>query len=95
MTFERVGAVVLADGAVPGPGGASRRAPTRRAIQQRFGDLGTPLYQVSFAVLDLETTGLSASRDRITEVGAVKVRCGELLGEFHCVVAPASRSRRR
>ena len=46
------------------------------AIQGRLDDLGTPLLDVEFVVLDLETTGGSPANDRITEVGAVKVRGG-------------------
>jgi DNA polymerase III subunit epsilon len=58
------------------------------AVQGRLDDLGTPLAQVEFVVLDLETTGGSPANDRITEVGAVKVRGGELLGSFHTLVDP-------
>lgn len=43
---------------------------------------------MTFVVLDLETTGLSPDRDRITEFGAVKVRGGDRLGEFQCLVRP-------
>jgi DNA polymerase-3 subunit epsilon len=58
------------------------------AIQGRLDDLGTPLLDVEFVVLDLETTGGSPAHDRITEVGAVKVRGGEILGTFHTLVNP-------
>jgi DNA polymerase-3 subunit epsilon len=58
------------------------------AIQQRFEDLGTPLIDVEFVVLDFETTGGSAANDRITEVGAVKVRGGEVLGTFQTLIDP-------
>jgi DNA polymerase-3 subunit epsilon len=58
------------------------------AIQGRLDDLGTPLLNVEFVVLDLETTGGSPANDRITEVGAVKVRGGEVLGTFHTLVDP-------
>src|SRR5919109_3452461 len=58
------------------------------AIQARLDDLGTPLAHVEFVVLDLETTGGSPTGDRITEVGAVKVRGGEVLGTFHTLVDP-------
>lgn len=57
-------------------------------VQPSFEELGTPLWEVTFVVIDLETTGLDPRRDRITEVGAVKVRGGERLGEFHALVAP-------
>jgi DNA polymerase-3 subunit epsilon len=59
-----------------------------RAIQQSLEDLGTPLVDVEFVVLDLETTGGSPVHDRITEVGAVKVRGGEVIGSFHTLVHP-------
>jgi DNA polymerase-3 subunit epsilon len=58
------------------------------AIQGRLDDLGAPLLDVQFVVLDLETTGGSPANDRITEVGAVKVRGGEVLGTFHTLVDP-------
>jgi DNA polymerase-3 subunit epsilon len=41
-------------------------------------------------VLDLETTGGSANTDAITEIGAVKVRGGELLGELATLVDPGT-----
>ena len=57
------------------------------AVQASFDDLGTHLSQVTFCVVDLETTG-GAETDMITEVGAVKVRGGEVLGEFQTLVNP-------
>jgi DNA polymerase III subunit epsilon len=59
-----------------------------RAVQQSLDDLGAPLIDVEFAVLDLETTGGSPATDRITEVGVVKVRGGEVTGTFHTLVNP-------
>lgn len=55
--------------------------------QPSFEDLGRPLSGVTFCVVDLETTG-SAAEDTITEFGAVKVRGGEVLGEFQTLVNP-------
>lgn len=49
------------------------------------------LRETTFVVVDLETTGGRASGDRhdaITEIGAVKVRGGEVLGEFATLVDP-------
>lgn len=57
-------------------------------VQRSFDDLGTPLAEVTFCVLDLETTGASAAECMITEIGAVKVRGGECLGTFHTLVNP-------
>jgi len=61
---------------------------TRTAGQRSLDDLGTPLIDVTFVVLDLETTGGSPTDDEICEIGAVKVRGGECLGTFHTFVDP-------
>ncbi len=58
--------------------------------QLSFDELGTPLREVTFVVLDLETTGGSARRDAITEVGAVKVRGGQRVGELGTLVDPGT-----
>ena len=55
--------------------------------QPSFEDLGRRLADVTFCVVDLETTG-STGEDTITEFGAVKVRGGEVLGEFQTLVNP-------
>ncbi|BCY06516.1 DNA polymerase III subunit epsilon [Actinoplanes sp. L3-i22] len=46
------------------------------------------LADTTFVVLDLETTGGAPDGGGITEIGAVKVRSGELLGEFGTLVNP-------
>lgn len=58
-------------------------------IQTTFDELGTPLASTTFVVVDLETTGGSAQHDAITEIGAVRVRGGEVLGEFQTLVRPS------
>ncbi len=58
------------------------------AGQASFDDLGTPLSEVTFVVVDLETTGGSPADCMITEVGAVKYRGGEQLGTFDTLVNP-------
>lgn len=56
--------------------------------QRSFDDMGTPLHEVTFVVVDLETTGCSPGSSAITEVGAVKLRGGECLGTFQTLVDP-------
>src|SRR5699024_1249806 len=56
--------------------------------QLSFDDLGTPLAEATLVVVDLETTGTDPAADAITEIGAVKVRGGEVLGEFRTFVDP-------
>ena len=56
--------------------------------QGTFDELGTPLAEVTFVVVDLETTGGSPNTCAITEIGAVKVCGGEVLGEFQTLVNP-------
>lgn len=42
----------------------------------------------NFTALDIETTGLEAKRDRIIEVGAVRVRNGKITDSFNQLVNP-------
>ncbi|WP_293877348.1 DEDD exonuclease domain-containing protein [uncultured Brevibacterium sp.] len=53
-----------------------------------FADLGTELHDVTFTVVDLETTGANATNGDITEIGAVKSCGGEIIGEFQTLVKP-------
>jgi DNA polymerase-3 subunit epsilon len=57
-------------------------------MQRSLDELGTPLHDVTFVVLDLETTGGSPTACAITEVGALKFRGGECLGTFQTLVNP-------
>ena len=62
---------------------------SRWETQRSFDELGRPLRDITFCVVDLETTGGSAQAgSMITEIGAVKVRGGEILGEFQTLVNP-------
>ena len=42
----------------------------------------------TFVCFDLETTGLRASEEEITEIAATKIRGGEIIGEFQTYVNP-------
>mgnify|MGYP004651218743 FL=1 len=41
-----------------------------------------------YCVLDLETTGISCQTEKITEVGIIKYKNGEVIDEFECFVNP-------
>jgi DNA polymerase III subunit epsilon len=60
----------------------------RRCVQQSFDELGEPLREVTFCVVDLETTGGAPEASEITEIGAVKVCGGQVLGEFQTLLDP-------
>jgi DNA polymerase III subunit epsilon len=63
-------------------------ARAAEAVQPSFDDLGVPLHEVTFACVDLETTGGAPPEHGITEIGAVKVRGGERVGTYHTLVNP-------
>ncbi|MDP9185576.1 MAG: DEDD exonuclease domain-containing protein, partial [Actinomycetota bacterium] len=56
-------------------------------VQTVLGD-AVPLDEVSFVVVDLETTGGSPVDDAITEIGAVRFRGVERVGSFQSLVDP-------
>ena len=60
-------------------------------LQRSFDDLGTPLSQVTFVVVDVETTGGSPATSSLTEVAAARYRGGELLGTYQTFVRPDAR----
>ena len=49
---------------------------------------GTESLDGTYVVFDLETTGFSAIKDRIIEIGAVKVQNGEIVDSFSTFVNP-------
>lgn len=59
-------------------------------VQRSFDDLGAPLFEVPFCVLDLETTGGSPADCEITEIGAVRFERGEETGRFQTLVNPGA-----
>jgi DNA polymerase-3 subunit epsilon len=60
-------------------------------VQRSFDDLGIPLSEVTFVVLDVETTGGSPATCYLTEVAAARYRGGELLGTYRSFVRPDER----
>lgn len=57
---------------------------TARAL---YGDKTASL-EDEFVVFDLETTGLSAMYNKITEIGAVKIKNGQVIDQFNTFVNP-------
>ena len=45
----------------------------------------------TYIALDLETTGLNPTKDRILEIGAVKVKGGQIQGTYETLVNPGVR----
>ncbi len=77
----------------PGLGESAQDDPASRHPgayrQPTFDELGTPLVQTTFCVVDLETTGGSpVGGAGITEIGAVRVCGGVVTGEFQTLVNP-------
>jgi DNA polymerase-3 subunit epsilon len=74
-----------ADSRVDSPAGSRLDA---YGSQLTLADVGTPLSEVTFVVVDLETTGGAPADAGITEIGAVRIRSGEVLGTFQTLVNP-------
>jgi DNA polymerase-3 subunit epsilon len=68
--------------------GDSRVVCTGPTVSLVGGRSDPPLEEAEFVVFDLETTGLSAERCRICEVGAVRVRALEPVDSFQSLVNP-------
>jgi len=66
----------------------SRRGGSR-GLDDRFLPMGQPLRDVTFAVLDTETTGISPSRGaRLCELAILFVRDGKAIDEFQTLINP-------
>lgn len=50
--------------------------------------LTTHIESASLVVFDFETTGLDTNRDRIIEIGALKIRHGQIIEEFSTLIEP-------
>ena len=63
--------------------------PLADSWQSSIQEIGTPLHSTTFVVLDLETSGGAPHRGAgITEIGAVKIRGGEVIDTFSTLVNP-------
>lgn len=57
-------------------------------VLTEYHTVDSELADVEFVVFDLETTGAKAPPCKITEIGAYRVRGGEVLDKFHTLVNP-------
>ena len=71
--------------------GDSRVVCAGTTVSLAGGQVDPLLEDAEFVVFDLETTGLSAARDRICEIGAVRVRGLEPADSFQSLVNPGVR----
>ncbi len=61
------------------------------ALRGSFDGLEASLFEVTFVVVDVETTGGSPQSSSLTEVAAARFRGGEMLGTFQTLVRPDQR----
>ncbi len=52
------------------------------------GDIKGKLDDIEYVVFDIETTGLNPKQEEITEIGAVVLKNGEIIDEFHTYADP-------
>ncbi len=58
------------------------------AIQRDFKGNSLLIATDDYVVVDLETTGISPARDRIIEIGAVRIKHGTVTAEYSKLVNP-------
>jgi len=67
----------------------SEKGAEDESWQSTFQEIGTPLYEVEFVVLDLETSGSAPHLGAgITEIGAVRIKGGRVLDSYSTLVNP-------
>ena len=57
-----------------------------KAAKHRLLSVGRRIKEPEYVVIDLETTGLDPSVDKIIEVGLVHVKQGVIVNQYHCYV---------
>lgn len=80
-------------------GDAIRRHQLTRLNQMRRAGFDADIRRVeyrydpdqTYVVVDIETTGGRAASERITEIGAVKIRNHRVIGEYHSLLNPGRR----
>lgn len=59
-----------------------------QGVMEGVPKLTTPLSDITIVVFDTETTGFSPTKDRIVEIGAIKIRNGEIVEERDWLINP-------
>lgn len=67
---------------------SARPALSKKTGQLSLDDLGAPLSEVTFCVIDIETTGASPKSCGITEIAAAKYHLGHCVGTFQTLINP-------
>lgn len=63
-------------------------AAAAQQVSEGLPKMSTPIRELTIVVFDTETTGFSADKDRIVEIGAVKIRNGEIVEERNWLINP-------
>src|SRR5450759_896385 len=88
----RIGAIRALQSSVGSAGQADGRAHcARHRLPRLVKGEGILMFDRSLVFLDLETTGATASVDRITEIGLIEVERGRFGGEWSTLVNPETR----
>jgi DNA polymerase III epsilon subunit family exonuclease len=72
------------------PGGLSVRDHTVVVVNDNDVSCRTPLAELDYTVVDVETTGFTPADCGITEIGAVRVHNGRVVAEFSSLVNPGT-----
>lgn len=59
-----------------------------QGVMEGMPKLSTPIKDLTLVVFDTETTGFSSTKDRIVEIGAIKIKNGEIVEERNWIINP-------
>ena len=65
-----------------------KKAKQKDIIKQKEIVVSEDKMNRSYVVIDLETTGLDETEHEIIEFGALRIRNGQIIGKFQCLVCP-------
>jgi DNA polymerase III subunit epsilon len=90
MSLEQLGHSIFHDVFFPLVETEERRSDTFNLSQLLRYELApdAPVADMTLVVFDFETTGLDVNKDRIIEIGALKIRGDKVVGEFSQLIDP-------